>query len=236
MTDPWSEIMKDAVAVVEGEYFIERDDGREEHYPVSDYMLPLLHWNDLERLGVQHAKGKVLDIGCGAGRVLIHLQNLGHEVVGIDLALGAVEACKKRGIKNVYQMSAAGTKFADAEFDTIVMYGNNFGVLGDDESIIKMLQTFHRITSDDGIIIAGSADVVRTELQEHLDYHQLNVERNRPKGFIKLRVKYKDLVGDWSDLRLASPEEMIYFGKQSGWKLEKKYQNGSSYVGVLVKS
>ena len=155
--------MKDAAAGVQGEYFIERDDGREENYPVSDYMRPLLQWNDRERLGIQHAKGTVLDIGCGAGRVLIHLQNLGHEVVGIDLALGAIEACKKRGIKEVYQKSAGNLKFADAEFDTIVMYGNNFGLLGDDESIIKMLQTFQRITSDDGIIIAGSADVVKTD-------------------------------------------------------------------------
>jgi len=199
-------------------------------------MLPLLQWDDRERLGIQHAKGKVLDIGCGAGRVLIHLQDLGHKVVGIDLAPGAVESCKKRGLKEVYHVSAADLKFADAEFDAIVMYGNNFGVLGDDESIIKMLQTLHRITSQEGVIIAGSADVVKTDVQEHLDYHKLNVERNRPKGLVKMRAKYKDLVGEWSDLRQASPEEMTYLGEQSGWKLERKYQNGVPYVGVLVKS
>ena len=228
--------MKDAADGIEREYNIERSDGREETHPVSDYMLPLLQWDDLERLGIQHVKGKVLDIGCGTGRVLIYLQNLGHEVVGIDLATGAVEASKKKGIKNVYQMSAADLKFADAEFDTIVMYGNNFGVLGDEESIIKMLQTFHRITTEDGLIIAGSSDVAKTDVQVHLDYHKQNVERNRPKGLIKLRVKYKGLVGDWSKLLLASPEEMEYLAEKSGWKLERKYQNGCPYVGVLVKS
>jgi len=228
--------MKDAVDGIAGEYCIERDDGRVETLPVIDYLKPLLEWDDQERLGIQHAKGKILDIGCGAGRVLIHLQNCGHEVVGIDLAPGAVEACQKRGIKEVYQMSAADLKFSDAEFDSIVMYGNNFGVLGDDDSIIKMLRTFHRITSDDGVIIAGSADVVKTDDKVHLDYHQMNLERNRPKGLIRLRVKYKNLVGEWGDLRLATPEEMIYLGEQSGWKLERKYQNGTPYVGILSKS
>ncbi|MGY5870934.1 MAG: class I SAM-dependent methyltransferase [Candidatus Thorarchaeota archaeon] len=236
MSDPWSEIMKDAADGIEGEYKIEREDGREETHPVSDYMCTLLQWDDLERLGIQHAKGKVLDIGCGTGRVLTHLKNLGHEVVGIDLAPGAVEACKKRGIQNVYHMSAADLKFADAEFDTIVMYGNNFGVLGDDESIIKMLQKFHRITTDDGLIIAGSSDIVKTDMKVHLDYHQFNLERGRPKGFITLRVKYKKLVGDWGVLRLATPEEMEYLAEQSGWKLERKYQKGTPYVGVLAKS
>jgi SAM-dependent methyltransferase len=236
MSDPWSEIMKDAVNGIEGEYFIERDDGRVETNVVSDYIKPLLQWDDLERLGIQHAKGKVLDIGCGAGRVLVHLSNLGHEVVGIDFAQGAVEACKNRGIENVFQMSAADVNFADAEFDTIVMYGNNFGVLGDDESIIKMLEKFHRITSKEGIILAGSADVVQTDMKVHLDYHQMNLDRGRPKGLIRLRVKYKDLVGDWGNLRLATPEEMEYLAKQSGWKFERKYQKGTTYVGVLVKS
>ncbi|MGY5859678.1 MAG: class I SAM-dependent methyltransferase [Candidatus Thorarchaeota archaeon] len=199
-------------------------------------MRPLLEWDDLERLGIQHAKGKVLDIGCGAGRVLVHLQNLGHEVVGIDFAQGAVEASKKRGIKQVHHMSAADLNFPDAEFDTIVMYGNNFGILGDDESIIKMLKTFHRITTEEGIILAGSADVENTKMKVHLDYHKMNLERGRPKGLIKMRVKYKDLVGDWGDLRLTSLKEMEYFTEQSGWKLERKYQNGVPYVGVLVKS
>jgi SAM-dependent methyltransferase len=228
--------MKDAVNGIKGEYYIEREDGRVDTLPVEDYMKSLLQWDDLERLGIQHAKGKVLDIGCGAGRVLVHLQNCGHEVVGIDLAQGAIEACKIRGIQEVHQTSAADLTFSDSEFDTIVMYGNNFGVLGDDDSIIKMLQTLHRITSDDGIIIAGSSDIVKTDMQEHLDYHKLNLDRGRPKGLIRLRVKYKGIIGEWGDLRLATPEEMIYLGEQSGWKLDRKYQKGSSYVGVLSKS
>jgi len=235
MSDPWSEIMKDAANGIEGEYYIEREDGRVETLPVEGYVRPLLQWDDLERLGIQHAKGKVLDIGCGAGRVLVHLKDLGYEVVGIDFAPGSVEACKKRGIKNVYQRSTGNLDFPDGEFDTIVMYGNNFGVLGDDDSIIKMLQSFHRITSEEGIIIAGSSDVVKTDMKVHLDYHLFNVERNRPKGLITLRVKYKDLVGDWGNLRLATPEEMEYLAEQSGWKLERKYQKGTTYVGVLVK-
>jgi len=227
--------MKDAVDGIEGEYYIERDDGRVETLTVIDYVKPFLEWNDPERLGIKHVKGKVLDIGCGAGRVLIHLQNCGHEVVGIDLALGAVAACQKRGIKEVYQMSAADLKFSNSEFDTIVMYGNNFGILGDDASIIKMLQVLHRITTDEGIIIAGSADVVKTDDKEHLAYHQMNLSKNRPKGLVRIRVKYKEMVDDWWDLRLATPEEMEYLAEKSGWKLVRKYQNGVPYVGILSK-
>jgi SAM-dependent methyltransferase len=235
MSDPWSEIMKDAVAGKEGRYYIEREDGRIETLDVSDYIKTILDWDDLERLGIQHAKGTVLDIGCGAGRVGLYLKERGLHTVGIDLAPGAIEACKSRGLET-YQMSAGDLDFPDATFDTVIMYGNNFGILGDDGSIIKMLKTLHRITTDDGIIIAQSADIVKTDTQQHLDYHKLNVERGRPKGLIKMRTKYKDMIEDWWDLRLTTPEEMSYLAEQSGWKLERKYQSGVPYVGVLVKS
>ncbi len=235
MSDPWSEIMMDAAAGVAGEYTIERDDGRIETLQVLDYNRPLLEWSECERLAIQHAAGKVLDIGCGAGRVLLHLQNLGHEVVGIDLAQGAVEACKRRGITEVHVMSAKEIDFPEATFDTVVMFGNNFGILGNDENIIDMLRTLHRITTPQGKILAGSADVVKTNDQEHLDYHMLNVSRNRPKGLIRLRVAYKGLVDEWMDLRLATPDEMAYLAEKAGWSLERKYQDGTTYVGILVK-
>lgn len=235
MADPWSEIMMDAATGVAGEYTIEREDGRIETLQVLDYIRPLLEWSECERLAIQHATGKVLDIGCGAGRVLLHLQNLNHEVVGIDLAPGAIKACRSRGITEVHRMSAAEIDFPEATFDTIVMFGNNFGILGSDDSIKDMLRTLHRITTPQGIILAGSLDVVKTDVQEHLDYHKMNILRNRPKGLIRLRVAYKELVDEWTDLRLATPEEMAYLAEESGWSLERKYQDGSQYIGILVK-
>jgi SAM-dependent methyltransferase len=177
----------------------------------------------------------VLDIGCGAGRVSLYLQNLGHKAVGIDLALGAIEACKMRGVREAYLMSAAEIDFPDAIFDTIIMYGNDFGVLGSDQSIIDMLRTLYRITTPQGMILAGSADVVKTDIQEHLDYHKLNLSRNRPKGLVRMRVAYRGLVDNWIDLRLATPEEMENLAEKAGWRLERKYQDGVPYVGILVK-
>lgn len=228
--------MRDAALGISGEYYIERDDGRLETLSTLDYVRPILEWNELERLAIQHAKGNVLDIGCGAGRVAIYLQNLGHRVVGIDMAPGAVEACKMRGLRDAHIMSVAGLNFPESTFDTVIMFGNNFGLLGDDEKIISMLQELHRITTPDGIILAGSAEVEKTDDTGHLRYHELNVSRNKPKGLIRLRVKYKGFIDDWVELRLASPNEMSVLAERSGWRLDRKYQRGGPYVGLLVKS
>jgi SAM-dependent methyltransferase len=236
MTDAWSEIMKDAGEGVNGEYFIEREDGNEETLQVASYTGPFSEWSEPERLAMKHVKGKVLDIGCGAGRVALHLQNLRFSVVGIDLAPGAIEASKKLGLKEAYVMSAAEIDFPDSEFNTVMLLGSNFGLLGDEERIVDMLRKLHRITTIEGIILAGGVDVEETDDPEHLKYHELNLSRGRPKGLIRLRVKYKGIIDEWVELRHVLPDEMESIAKQAGWIMGKIYQTGSSYVGILTKS
>ncbi len=47
-------------------------------------------------------KGPVLDIGCGAGRHVLHLQQAGVEVAGVDTSDGAIETCHLRGARVSY--------------------------------------------------------------------------------------------------------------------------------------
>lgn len=238
MTDPWSEIMKDAANGISGQYFIERDDGRVETYKVSDYIKPFSEWPEIEQQAIKRAKGKVLDVGCGAGRVALYLKILGHEVVGIDLAPGAIEASRIMGLSKVYVMSASDLKFERDVFDTVVLFGHNFGVAGDDKQIVAMLKQLHGCTTPDAIILANSSDPLNTDEPEHLKYHEMNRARNRPPGLVRIRVKYKDYESDWSDLWQTTPSEMKMLAEKGGWQVEKLLQIGdeSSYVGILKKS
>ena len=50
---------------------------------------------------MRFVRGRVLDLGCGAGRVGLHLQSRGHDVVGIDVSPLAVEIAGQRGLADV---------------------------------------------------------------------------------------------------------------------------------------
>jgi SAM-dependent methyltransferase len=110
--------------------FIERSDGfidvasRE----VRSYFAPFTEWPEELRAAAGEVRGRTLDVGCGAGRFLLHLQSQGHEVVGIDVSPLALEACRRRGARDVRQMSIAHVDRTLGDFDSVILMGNNFGL------------------------------------------------------------------------------------------------------------
>ena len=65
---------------------VERDDGYIDASRPGPacYFFEYKKWNSINKKAIKYAKGKVLDIGCGAGRFSLYLQNNGHYVLGID--------------------------------------------------------------------------------------------------------------------------------------------------------
>ncbi|MHA2263761.1 MAG: class I SAM-dependent methyltransferase [Candidatus Thorarchaeota archaeon] len=239
MKDLFGQVMTDAFEGKDSTHILERDDGYSHDSTGRQYVAPFDEWWAAEKLAITRAKGRVLDIGCGAGRVALYLQEMGHEVVGIDVSPGALEVCKKRGVGNVHLMSAESIDFPDGTFDTVVMYGNNFGLLGEPFRVVHMLKQLHRITKPDGIALANTRNPLMTENPEHLALHARNRAAGRLPGLARIRMKYEDHVGDWFDLLMTTEEEMAELAKEAGWELSEiirsKSEQPELYVGLLTK-
>src|ERR1043166_856906 len=80
---------------------IQRDDG---WFGVSAgapaYFAPFERWPTVQRRAIPQVRGRVLDVGCGAGRVALYLQERGHDVVAIDISPLAVKTCRLRGVRD----------------------------------------------------------------------------------------------------------------------------------------
>jgi SAM-dependent methyltransferase len=86
----------------EGLEVVERDDGfiDASGYGPAAYFAPYRRWPKAERAAMRLVRGRMLDVGCGAGRVALELQEHGHDVVGIDISPLALGVARRRGGRN----------------------------------------------------------------------------------------------------------------------------------------
>jgi SAM-dependent methyltransferase len=216
---------------------VERDDGfMGAGGGALAYFRPYKEWSQREKRAMGYVRGQVLDIGCGAGRCSLYLQRKGFRVTGIDLSPLAVRVSELRGVKHVRNLSITRLNPSLGTFDTLLMMGNNFGLFGSFKQAKHLLQTFHRMTSPNGRIIAESVDPYKTTDPFHLTYHKRNRRRGRMSGQVRIRVRYRGYIGPWFDYLLVSRNEMKTIVKGTGWKVRRFIgSKGPAYTGIIDK-
>ncbi|MBA3334055.1 MAG: class I SAM-dependent methyltransferase [Acidobacteria bacterium] len=201
------------------------------------YFTEYAEWSPLERRAIEQARGRVLDVGCGAGRHALYLQQKDFDVTGIDNSPDAIRVCKLRGLKKALVRPIEDVdKFKANSFNTIQMFGNNFGLFGSFENAQLILKKFSRITAPDAQIIAGTHNPYQTTEPEHLAYHQLNRRRGRMGGQLKMRVRFGKVIGEWFDYLFVSPEEMQNILRDTDWQIKDFIElEAASYFAIINK-
>lgn len=214
----------------------EREDGFIQISGAQPYFQEHSNWPVHEREAIQRAHGAILDIGCGAGRVALYLQQKGHRVLAIDNSPLVVKVAKLRGVKAARVLSIEDIETLRGPFNSIVMYGNNFGLFGGMAGARRLLAGMLGITSSDATIIAASKDPYKTHDPVHRAYQQRNRERGRMGGQVRLRIRYRQFKGDWFDYLFASPSELRTIVAKTGWTVSDIVQSpGPGYVAILEK-
>ena len=215
---------------------VERDDGLISVYNSRTYFSNHRDWPLFVRKAMRFVKERVLDIGCGAGRHALYLQRKGFDVLGIDKSPLAIKVCKLRGLRKAKVMSIENAYFKQNSFDTIVMMGNNFGLLGDFMKAQRLLKRFYSMTSRDAVIIAETRDPYKTEKPAHLEYHKLNRRRGRMAGQVRIRIRHEKGSTGWFDYLFVSKEEMKEILAGTKWKLKQFIDsNNAQYVAIIEK-
>lgn len=213
----------------------ERDDGFvEASFAAGYYFRPFRRWEPVERQALRYVRGRVLDAGTGAGRVALELQRRGHMVVGIDVSPLAAKVARRRGVKHVKVLSFDRLDESLGSFDTIAMFGNNFGLFGNTGRAPRLLRRLHRLTRDDGRIVAFSDDYSTTKRPENLAYQRLNRRRGRSPGQLRFRMRYRQYATPWLDYLFVTPGEMEQLLMGTGWRVHRFIHGRGSYFGAVI--
>jgi 2-polyprenyl-3-methyl-5-hydroxy-6-metoxy-1,4-benzoquinol methylase len=94
-------------------------------------------------------KGKILDIGCGSGKLGLSLKENGFKVIGIDRNKNSIEFCKFKGYKS-YQMSCDNIKLKE-KFDVVLCSALVEHI--PNKVYLKMLDEIKKVLKKKGILI-----------------------------------------------------------------------------------
>ncbi len=235
--DPFGQALYDHYRGRGGEVVIERDDGYVDPMGVAQYFTPHGRWSRHVRRAVHLVRGRVLDIGCGAGRVAIHLQEKGFDVLGVDVSPLAVKVCRLRGLKKVRVLSVTQLSRRLGRFDTLLLFGNNFGLCGTVRRTRWQLRRFHGMTAPHARIIAESLDPYQTKERAHRAYQRRNRQRGRMSGELRFRIRYQRAATPFIDWLIVSQAELTRLVDGTGWHVARFIDSpGPFYVAVLEKS
>jgi SAM-dependent methyltransferase len=217
----------------------ERDDGFVDIGAGPElFLAEFRRWPSSERQAMRYVRGHVIDVGCGAGRVALYIQERGFDVVGLDSSPLAVEATRRRGVRQTWCTPIEELTRSIDTFDTIVLFGNNFGIFGSPIRTRKVLTDWAARTGPGTRILAQSVNPYSGGAPA-LDrsYCVRNKERGRFPGQCRLRVRYHSLATPWFPWLFFARSDMGALVRGTGWHVRRILgaQPSDSYVGVLEK-
>ncbi|MBM3130262.1 MAG: class I SAM-dependent methyltransferase [Chloroflexi bacterium] len=207
----------------DADLWIARDDGYLRREDASWYFTTWRDFPTHEKRALKFARGRVLDIGCGAGRHSLYLQRRGWRVTALDQAPRIVELARARGVTDARVVNAcARLLFRDGEFDTAILFGNNLGIGGTEQKLRAMLRELYRVTAPRGRILATTRQPSTTN-PVHRAYLQQNIARGRAPGQLRLRLVFDGARGAWFDLLLLAPTDVMRIAAKEKWELARVF-------------
>lgn len=113
---------------------------------------------DLDRRFIEEvlpAKGTVLDIGCGTGRLMLYLQEKGYEVIGVDLSSHMLEVAREKlGEKaRLVRADMLALPMAEGQVDACIMMFSILGMLKGEHLRKQALKEAARVLRPGGMLV-----------------------------------------------------------------------------------
>jgi SAM-dependent methyltransferase len=183
------------------------------YYRPDEQALPAL-----ERQALGLCRGRVLDLGAGAGRHAIELQRAGHDVVAVDPMPEAVEIMRDRGVADARQGDLNALR--GERFDTVLMLMHGLGVVGDLHGLGRLFEELPKILDPGGRLVCDSADLAAVLGDESPEVLDELLDPDSYLGEVEFKLRYRSLEGPRYPWIFVDPETLEIIANAAGLEVE----------------
>jgi SAM-dependent methyltransferase len=198
--------------------------------PIEVLFRNLKDMPEIEKKALKLCKGKVLDVGAGAG---IHCQELiknGLSTHALDSSQGSIEYLKNIGVSAT--LCSFESFDSKTKFDTILMLMNGIGIAGTLANLEKTLLKAKSLLQEGGQLICDSSDIrYLYEDEDGSMWMDLNSEYY---GNFRFQMHYKKISGPWFDWLYVDYDNLHRVATKVGFKSVKIMEQENHFLAQLT--
>ncbi|HWB26272.1 MAG TPA: methyltransferase domain-containing protein [Chitinophagaceae bacterium] len=199
--------------------------GPKEEMPVETYFRGAGELPELEITALDNCRGRILDVGAGAGSHALFLQQKGLDVTALDVSPKACEVTKMRGVKNVLTKDIY--TFTGERFDTILLLMNGIGLTGTILNLRLFLRHIKQLLFPGGQLIFDSSDVAYL--------YDDTPPANNYYGEIDYEYRYKGERSGWFKWLYIDKALLAAIAKEEGWQVTILFEDDfDQYLARLL--
>lgn len=204
----------------------------DDEMPVAHLFRSYHEMPPLEQRALNEARGKVLDVGAGAGCHALALQERGFDVTAVDISPLSCETMKERGVANVECVNIFNQRFQE-RFDTLLLLMNGTGIAGKLSRLPQLLTRLKQLMNPGAQILIDSSDLRYVYEDEN---GVLDVDLDGAYyGEVDYQMTYRNIIGKSFDWLYADSVVLAECCRQCGLKCEILAQgNHYDYLARIV--
>lgn len=204
----------------------------DDEMPVAHLFRSYHEMPPLEQRALNEARGKVLDVGAGAGCHALALQERGFDVTAVDISPLSCETMKERGVANVECVNIFNQRFQE-RFDTLLLLMNGTGIAGKLSRLPQLLSRLKQLMNPGAQILIDSSDLRYVYEDEN---GVLDVDLDGAYyGEVDYQMTYRNIKGKRFDWLYADSVVLAECCRQCGLKCEILVQgNHYDYLARIV--
>lgn len=171
---------------------------------------------ELEKIALEEAEGRILDVGAGSGCHSLALKRMGKEAVAIDISGLSVEVMKHRGV-DARQVNLYDEAFSE-RFDTVLMLMNGTGIIGTLDNMPAFFTRIRQLLSPGGSLIIDSSDL--RYLFEEEDGSLMIDLADDYYGLLDYQMEYKGVKGEPFDWLYVDFDTLAFYAEENGFSAE----------------
>ncbi|MAG30027.1 MAG: methyltransferase [Deltaproteobacteria bacterium] len=169
----------------------------------------------LDAQAIERCRGRVLDVGAGAGRHALALEARGLPVVAIDVSPICTQLCRERGVSQAETIDvmtlADDTRLG--RFDTIFFGMQTLGVAGGVLPLGRLLERLRGSLAFGGEILADSSELRQAWEGDESD-------RTASRGEIVLSTRYRGWRGEPFAWLYLAEADLEAIAREAGFEME----------------